>query len=271
MLYQEVKPSLILQPFVVCYWIMEFDVTHGSKTIELMPPTGFPELLFNYGDTQHIYFQNTLQTTPQNAYLTGLYSGPFTIQNSGRFRVIGVKFKPLGAFQFSMVPLQNFTNTFYPLELFMNRAGGEIFEKTVCLSSSKSRIEIIEYSLKQILLEKPPKKDFIEHALALIHSQHGAVPVTNVARLLNVSTRHLHRSFQEKIGINPKLYARIVRFNYVVKLLKKHPHLKAQDLAFEGSFFDQAHFIKNFKEFTHQHLSTFQSDNLISTTFFLGR
>ncbi len=100
------------------------------------------------------------------------------------------------------------------------------------------------------ILYKRMERQIVSDALLLatqtIEIKHGQIPVKEVARLSGYSERHLNRLFLVQIGTNIKNYARLVRFNYVLKNMDKSPYFLAA-LSQQAGYFDQAHFDKDFK------------------------
>jgi AraC-like DNA-binding protein len=271
MLYQEVKPSPILAPFVKCYWITEMDVPAGGSYQEYISPTGYPQLLFSYGESHTATVVNNQYHTTQRYYLVGQASKGFSVESQRAFQVIGVIFHPAGLFPFIRIPLFEFTDQFFAVDQVEQPGDRELLEQFENATSNVARIAIVEQFLERRIFDKPFCFDFTQHAVALIQQYNGNITVQEVATKLRVSTRHLHRMFEQKVGLNPKLYARIVRFNYVIKLLKQYPNVNYYDLSFECGFFDQAHFIKNFREFTHRTLTNYHQTNSIAMVNFTGR
>jgi transcriptional regulator GlxA family with amidase domain len=108
-----------------------------------------------------------------------------------------------------------------------------------------SRRLSIELFVKRLLsrdYRRPPL--YLSRAIMLIHETYGDVRIHNVAGRLGVSLRQLERSFQEGVGMGPKLYARIVRVRAAWDYLKIHPERGGAEVAALYGFADQAHLIK---------------------------
>ncbi len=90
-------------------------------------------------------------------------------------------------------------------------------------------------------------------ATALIEAYGGQIKVGEVASILNVSTRALERQFSKILGITPKHFIRLVRFQKAVERLKKISKIEnLADIAHDSGYFDQSHFIKDFKSLSGQ-------------------
>ena len=96
------------------------------------------------------------------------------------------------------------------------------------------------------------------------------VTVAVMATAAGVSERQLERLFKKYIGLSPKYYARIIRFNYIFKLI----HLKNTswaEVVYQSGFYDQSHFIRNFKAFTGEDPSSYYFEEKNMANFFLNK
>ena len=89
-----------------------------------------------------------------------------------------------------------------------------------------------------------------DHALSSILLSKGSISLKKLTENLDLSERSLERKFKESVGISPKLFSRICRFQASLKQLKHNHYDKLSDIAFENDYSDQSHFIRSFKEFT---------------------
>lgn len=91
--------------------------------------------------------------------------------------------------------------------------------------------------------------DTLEKLLSAIHANKGMVHIQQLTEDHGIGYKRAERLFKLYIGMTPKLYSRIVRFNYCVKLFG-HPLYNLTDIAYQSGYFDQNHFIKEAKKFT---------------------
>jgi transcriptional regulator GlxA family with amidase domain len=88
------------------------------------------------------------------------------------------------------------------------------------------------------------------HCIRLINHSNGSIPIEKLAYEVNTGRRELERKFLEQVGISPKLLARITRFQKVLNKIETEHINSFTAAAYEGGFYDQSHFIRDFKEFT---------------------
>jgi len=94
------------------------------------------------------------------------------------------------------------------------------------------------------------KAPIIDLLLDYIHQTKGLVSIQELSTRFNVGYKKMERLFKKHVGITPKLYARIIRFNQTFKISEEQKNLTS--LAYESGFFDQNHFIKEIKRFTQK-------------------
>jgi AraC-like DNA-binding protein len=129
----------------------------------------------------------------------------------------------------------------------------DIQSETLCeiLLGKKSfaaKQKFIEVLLHGITFKPMMKDSVYSRSTAIIESCHGRIKVDELATTLNVSPRTLERRFKENLGLAPKQFIRLVRFNQTMEKLKKHDTKTTYaDIAYESGYTDQAHFINDFK------------------------
>ena len=108
-------------------------------------------------------------------------------------------------------------------------------------------MEVVQSYLVSLLIDKPTDK-LIKNITEEIHKTNGLLKIEDIAQSANISKRQLERRFNEIIGVSPKKFSTIVRFQQAIQLFEKNDTLTA--LAYDSGYFDQAHFIKEFQTFT---------------------
>jgi transcriptional regulator GlxA family with amidase domain len=126
------------------------------------------------------------------------------------------------------------------------------------IKSLKSRIALGQYeqaakALEEFLLQRAILRKYdlelIQSAAKWLHHTRGECRIADLADYCQVSVRQLERGFRRVIGASPKIFARTVRFEQAQRRLMFDPDADLTQLAQECGYFDQAHFIKDFKEF----------------------
>ncbi|WP_349947420.1 helix-turn-helix transcriptional regulator [Lacrimispora sp. BS-2] len=156
-----------------------------------------------------------------------------------------VQLSPYGLYQITRQSQAEFTDKRLSLADIDNELFNSLYQAFV---TSKTVIDLVN-TCDRILyrrMEKCVISDSLLLATKVISDSNGRVQVNEVARQSNYSERQLNRLFLTQIGMNIKNYARITRFNYVLRHIQKSPCLFAA-LSQQAGYFDQAHFDKDFK------------------------
>jgi len=173
--------------------------------------------------------------------------GRFTrvIENKGR--VFGIKFWPGGFYPFLKSPISRLTNRIIPLRDVFG-AGGEALESTVLAKRSERAMAAVA---EDILRQQSPERDTIAERVAEVVEQIAAdrtiTRVEIAARQSGFSVRSLQRLFARYVGVSPKWVINRHRLHEAIDRLAKGETVDWTHLAFELGYFDQAHFIKDFK------------------------
>jgi len=238
MLYREFAPSPVLAHGVKCLWILEAEPGLAPQTIV---PDGCTEIVFQYGDHFH--------SQPRTVF-AGQIERPFRIVPLGRTGTLGVRFHPGGARHFFNESQAEFTGEIHSLEDIWGSAGRSLEERVLHATCTPDRIAAVESAL----IEKRIERDSTPVACAALHlirTARGTQPIREISLALHVSPRHLERVFQREVGLNPKLFSRIVRFQHVLRALDQRKDSWCS-IAQDCGYFDQPHLIREFEEFTGQ-------------------
>jgi AraC-like DNA-binding protein len=114
------------------------------------------------------------------------------------------------------------------------------------------------------------KQNATDTAVGLIFEKKGMISVSELATFTGVGERQLENLFKKYIGLSPKFFSRIVRFNHIFDLVKKNKS-RWSSLAYEAAYYDQSHFIRNFKTFTGESPSAYSFEEENMANFFLNK
>ena len=106
-----------------------------------------------------------------------------------------------------------------------------------------------------------PQPDYIDTAANLILEKAGMLQVQDLLKESYMSRRTFERHFFEKVGLSPKYYARIRRISYICNLIAGKKKVTWPEVFYEAQFYDQAHFIKDFEEFTGRSPQQYLKEN----------
>ncbi len=232
--FRIIRPTPALTRYVHCYWTLSGCASMEPQTIF---PDGRMELVFQLGDAFQRVYEDGIRETQAKCLLVGQMAHPISIVPTGKVRSLGIRFRSNGAQAFLRFPLDEVAGQVLPLD--------EVWG---------SRIQAVEDPIPQIeallltMLRPVENGSALNHALDGIVRSNGAAPVADLASDAGISRRHLERIFRRGVGIGPKLFSRIVRFQHLLRAPQRDWALLAAD----SGYFDQAHLIHDFRQFTGQ-------------------
>lgn len=243
------EPNNDLATFVKCYWTLESpkEKTPARNTIV---PDGCVKLIFHYGDLYKHYTDNGNCITLPKCFLIGQLTKPYEVEPIGETGTFFVCFRPNGFLPFTTIPIKEMENIAVPLEKLFGRDGEKIAQNILNASSTSERIKLIETFLLNRLTDTKNIDQIVESTVETILTANGQFSVVELSKQANTNRRQLVRKFSSAIGLSPKQLSKTIRLQTVLKTLLAKNTTSLTDLAYENEYYDQAHFIKDFKEFT---------------------
>jgi AraC-like DNA-binding protein len=244
--FQYIRPSGFLAQYIRHYWILEADASDG-EVCERVIPTGNIEWMFHYRNT-FIVRNSGEQIVQPRSLASGISCNYFDVATRGESGVIAVTFLPGGASRFLRFPLSDLEDSSVSLSDIFNSRIKETEERVCTASSNKERIQIIEQFLTECFRQvKTPDLQLIERCVELITQTRGQMRSSDLSRRLSVTDKSLERKFSSYLGKTPKQFIRIIRFQSVIQNLSCAGPKDLTRFTYDNGYFDQAHFIKDFK------------------------
>jgi AraC-like DNA-binding protein len=142
-------------------------------------------------------------------------------------------------------------NTETPIaSLFGENSASELEQKIIQATDNKRRIEIIETFLLEKLNDKTTIDNIVKITVDALLSTKGSAPINSILKADLSKRRQLERNFVKQIGVSPKQLGKLIRLQTALKMLLSDKADNLTNIAYESEYYDQAHFIKDFKEFT---------------------
>jgi len=235
-------PCEQLRLYVKHLVVSESDETRSYK---VLPGTSLV-MGFQY-DGKLAYLDNNIENPLAAAGITGLTDNYRIFKNTANTGTILVIFHETGASHFFANPLNELFGQSLSLEHFFSRVElSDISEQLSMAGNDFERIRIIEQLLINDLHQRSEDL-LVKKALLYIHHSKGTIRISELAKKLHTSQSPLEKRFRRIVGSSPKKFASIVRVKNVLSALDQN----AEDFTvFEAGYYDQAHFIKEFKTFT---------------------
>lgn len=238
-------PVEALRPFIKSFMIVE---TEEGMNNNLLPDTSMTIVFRNRGSV--MYSNNVEKKDLPPVVISGLRKSAAQVKYSPQTSNLLVLLHEGGAAAFLRQPLHELFNTTTGLDNFIRQselAGVE--EQLAATTTNLHRIAVVEqFFLSRLMHNKPDA--IVTSAIQTIKQANGNISIKKLAAGLYISQDPLEKRFRKITGCSPKHFAKIVRFKKLVDSYS--PHQSFTELAYDAGFFDQSHFIKEFKLFTGQ-------------------
>jgi len=248
---QRFAPSAALRAYVQCYWQAQRQEQGGSEPagIELMHPDGAAGLLFNFGDA----LERDGERLHGACWVDGPKRRTARLTVGSQLELLGVRFLPGMALPFlgeSLAVLAGGGLT--PGEALRRLELEALQERLLETPDPAGRIALLEgYLLQRLRRYAAPQVPALTASLDWLERHQGQASVATLVAELPFGQRHLERLFQRHVGLSPKRYARLLRVARSRELIKQGgARASLTDTAFAAGYFDQAHFIHDFKAVT---------------------
>ena len=243
MRFDKFIPTDQLQPYIKHFVVSESELENEYK---VLPSSG---LVIGFQYRGQLATINNNKAAPlTSAGITGITDSYKTFKNSANIATILVYFTEIGFTHFASQPANELFNLSLSLDdVFDKNEISEVEEKLAFATTDKQRIKIVEQFLLSQLKDIETDKLIVE-AVKLIYQSNGTIRIKELNEKLFISQSPFEKRFRKVVGTTAKKFASIVRFNAVLDNLNNAKSLT--ELCYENNFFDQAHFIKDFKQFT---------------------
>lgn len=270
MKYEIFEPNNDLNSLVKCYWTLEVPAENDSEKQRIIPD-GCLEMAFILGDDIKRFTNETDFILQPRAMVLGQTIEPFYIQPTGYVNTFAIRFYPYGFANFVTTPIKNLANKETPIaDLFGQKTANELEEKIIHASDTKQRIDIIEKFLLNKLNEQTTIDKIVKSTIDILFSTNGSSSINSILKEDLSKRRQLERNFLKQIGISPKQLGKVIRLQTALKMMLTNKDETLTQIAYESEFYDQAHFIKDFKELTGTNPKDFSIDKqtALSTLFY---
>lgn len=249
MIFRVQPPSPPLRGHVEYLWYHEGVVS--DYAMERLLPDGGVELIVDLTATPKFWrpAANEAETRHVRAtWISGQHSRPIAIEAAKGSRMIGARFLPGGAYAVLAQPVCALNGRVVELDLIWGRAAHDLREQLHEAPSVDERFALLD----RALLARAAGRTAQDRALAAAVGRlaHCAEPVSirGLAAEVGISQRRLVGLFDERVGLKPKMLARVFRFQRVLRRLQHEPFPVWSTIAADAGYFDQAHFVHEFRE-----------------------
>lgn len=243
MTYEIINPPALLSNWVRHYFFIEQNGDAQNYVPFKLMADGFSNLIFQYNSA----FQDS---DNNNFYppiiLTGHTSKNRNLVACNNFGVCGIVFYPFAIPYFFKIKAGDVVNEVIDGRLLLKTLNNEIEERLACANTNHKRADIFtSFLIKKLCAVKTPT-DIVQQSIQQIIQRQGILHIEILCKHVNISRRQMERKFSEHVGFSPKYFSRIIRFQSTLL----HPSYSMTDVAYSFGYADQAHFIREFQEFS---------------------
>ncbi len=249
MKYETYAPHPELEAFVKFYWTLEVPFDPQNKKQKIIPD-GCIEMTFNFEDGIKRYISEEDFVVHPRAMVMGQRTKSYFIEPLGNVNSFAVCFYPYGFTNFVNTPLKDLVDAELPIsQLFDEKEAKDLEEGMINADSTDDRIQIINTFLLSKLRNQSTIENIVQSTVDALIATGGSTSIGEMPQDESSKRRQLERKFKDQIGLSPKQLGKVIRLQAALNLMLNKSE-KFTGIAYESEYFDQSHFIKDFKEFT---------------------
>jgi len=253
MLLKDFIPSPAVSEFVQLYRIVHlvFD-KNQALPFKAYPPRPEHCLAFYPYDTEMVeYAESGKQIHSLPVALYGQQTGVTNRFVGREFLVFQIVFHPGALYRITGIPAFELNNEYLDAELVFSSELKLINEQLYHAKSYDTMISVANNFVQQLIRKVKKEHHPVDKVSQLLIAQNGNLPVSYMAKHSFLSNKQFERKFKERTGINPKLFARVARFDKAFRLKNLYPHYDWLRIALECNYHDYQHMVKDYKDFTN--------------------
>ncbi len=232
-------------------WLLSDAPAHSKERIA---PSGTIDMVINLHDNDlRIYDPAKPERCKRfsGAVVSGTHSGPYVIDPRELVSVIGVRFRPGGAFPFLGTPASELADTHVDLEALWGTSATELRERLCAAKTPAERFNLLEKTLVAHLFRPLQRHYAVRFALDTFGRADSGLAIREVAREAGLSQRRFIQLFAREVGMSPKLFCRVRRFRQALETVRQTAVPNWAQVAVDCGYYDQAHLINDFRSFSN--------------------
>lgn len=257
--YKQYQPAAKLQNFIRYYWSFDSNHPDANHLVIQSFADRFPRFIFQ--DIENYSPITDFQGNPYpSCYLSGLDTHHSESLVGGVYSHFGVSFYPHALSFFFRVSAAELTDTVPDIEFFK---GKKIAKQLQNASSHEHRVQLLNRYFEDrlaVVTRNEAQIASLAHDQSLLFKS-----LSQLSGSLHFSERTLERLFNQTIGVSPKKFQRIIRFEKALMLMQQPNPMDLTAMAYELGYADQSHFIKDFKTFSGITPSDFRTSQFVGT------
>jgi len=240
-------PSGPLGELVEAIWASRGE---GVFTREEILPRTPTEVLFALGNVHWLRDRADPQRDRAytRAFVSGLQRSPLAVESPADSEMAGIRLRPAGAAAFLRDTPAAIAGAVIDLDALLGAGVESLRDRLATVPDLRRRVLTLAAAVERHLAGAPPLAAPLRFALGEIARSSGSVPVAALVDASGWSHRHFAARFRAEIGLTPKAFARIARFEAAFARLQAARQVSWTEFALDCGYFDQAHMIRDFGE-----------------------
>ncbi|MBP8239813.1 MAG: helix-turn-helix transcriptional regulator [Saprospiraceae bacterium] len=249
--FTQKKSNPALRHYIHSYWLIEA----GDKPeILALVPDGYPEIFFTLQGSVQIFSGGKNWQQYSAAGVIGQVTNRFSFGMAAFSKVLFVKLYPWTPAALFRLPTWHLNNEAQEIAVLTNDPAFRLLTDQVYSTENIDRsVALLEAFFLKKLASAAHESPFLQHAVRQIYASNGAVCIDTLTQKIHASRRYVEILFKEKIGLTPKQYARLIRVKKAT-IMMLNPDFSGQlsSIASSLNYYDQSHFLKDFKAVVQQ-------------------
>lgn len=250
--FRHIEPHFLLKKYIEKIWMFESSGKMPIDDMKLVVPNGNLKLTISYQNGIVAAVDGkTFDSKEHDITLTGLIDVPVVldVDKDVATETIGIEFSPQGAYRFFHFALNEIQNQIYSISDVMGSIGKLLVEQIHNTPTAEHKAVVLQqFLLKQ--LSKQNEDLIFDYCVEKIIGSKGMVTIKELEKKTGYSSRWLNIKFKDKIGVSPKNLCAIIRFKQYYQAWINGNEKSFFKNDFYELYYDQSHFIKDFKRFT---------------------
>jgi len=251
MIFRTHIPAFPLSQFIELF--VYFERAEHAHTVDRFLPNGDTEILIDFHDTpQYIYDNSTLKEIQacNQVWASGLRTEPITIPSGNGATMMVISFKKGAAGAFFPFPMDEISDCVVDADLVWGSDFGFLREQLLAAKDIDLRFKLVEDFLLKKFNAKLDTNPCVSFAVREMIERPDGLSIARMNEKIGYSQKHFTQMFRKQVGVTPKSFLKIMRFQKAVRAIDDASDIDWGDIALASGFYDQAHFIHDFKHFS---------------------
>lgn len=244
----EYIPKGLLSSYVKFIWISSDYIPASSR--ERLLPNGSSQLIINMGHPKFRHFKaadSQTQIEYDPAIITGIHTRNIFLDSYSRISTIGAVFRAGALPALFDIPAHAFADDIVSLQALVGSQAAVLRQRLIETTSPKAQCKLLEAFLSRRLDSSFQPNPAIIYSVEQLNNKNGTPRIAEIRDKIGYSRRHFSGLFKQLVGITPKQYAKICRFQYTLTLMHDRAVRDWAGIALAGGYYDQPHFNRDFK------------------------